>query len=77
MGGEGGEGRVGRVGGVGGEGGMGGVWGCERGGSEEERMDEILLVIGKRGRESERERVKSWKRSGEWGEEGEVVRYLQ
>ena len=43
-----------------------------RGGSEEERMDEILLVIGKKG---ERERVKSWE-SGEWGEEGEVVTYL-
>ena len=31
------------------------MWGCERSGSEEERMDEILLVIGKKGgRESER-----------------------
>ena len=41
---------------MGGEGGVGGVWGCERGGSEEERMDKILLVIGKKGgRESERE----------------------
>ena len=27
-------------GGVGGVGGVGRVWGCERGGSEEERMDE-------------------------------------
>ena len=34
------------------------MWGCERGGSEEERMDEILLVIGKKeGRV--RERVKN------------------
>ena len=57
------------------EGGMGGVWevregwegweGCERGGSEEERMDEILLVIGKkRGRESEREGEKVGKEVG-------------
>ena len=30
-------------------GGEGGVWGCERSGSEEERMDEILLAIGKKG----------------------------
>ena len=30
-------------------GGEGGVWECERGGSEEERMDEILLVIGRKG----------------------------
>ena len=56
---------------MGGEGGVGG------GGSEEERMDGILLVIGKkRGRESERG-GKSWERSGKWGEEGEVVTYLQ
>ena len=33
------------------------MWGCERGGSEEERMDKILLVIGKKGGR-ERERVK-------------------
>ena len=40
---------------------MGGVWGCERGGSEEERM----LVIGKkRGRESEREGEKVGKEVG-------------
>ena len=39
--------------------------GCERGGSEEERMDEILLVIGKkRGRESEREGEKVGKEVG-------------
>ena len=37
--------------------------GCGRGGSEEERMDEILLVIGKKeGRV--RERVK---KLGKWG----------
>ena len=41
-------------GGMGGEGGVGGVWGCERGGSEEERMDEFLLVIGKSEREGEK-----------------------
>ena len=59
-------GRYGRsVGGVGGEGGVARVWGCERGGSEEERMDEILLVIGKkRGRESEREGEKVGKEVG-------------
>ena len=50
---------------MGGKGGVGGVWGCERGGSEEERMDEILLVIGKRGgRESEREGEKVGKEGG-------------
>ena len=39
--------------------------GCERGGSEEERMDEILSVIGrKRGRESEREGEKVGKELG-------------
>ena len=55
-------------------GGVGAVWGC---GSEEERMDEILLIIGKkRGRESEREGEKVGKKWGV-GEEGEVVTYLQ
>ena len=57
---------------MGGEGGVGGVWdvGCERGGSEEERMDKILLVIGKkRGRESEREGEKVGKEVGR-GERG-------
>ena len=37
-------------------GGVRGVWGCERGGSEEERMDEILLVIGKKRGEEGRVR---------------------
>ena len=45
-------------------GGEGGMWGCERGGSEEERRDKILLVIGKRGRESEREGDKVGKEVG-------------
>ena len=53
---------------MGGEGGVGGVWGCERGGSEEERMDKILLVIGKKGgRESEREGKKVGKEVGRGG----------
>ena len=49
---------------MGGEGEVGGVWGCERGGVKK-RMDEILLVIGKKGgRESEREGEKVGKEVG-------------
>ena len=45
---------------------VGGVWECERGGSEEERMHEILLVIGKkRGRVREGEKVGKEVGSGE------------
>ena len=49
---------------------MGGVWeGCGgvRGVGVKKRMDEILLVIGKKREEGRvRERVKKLGRSGEW-----------
>ena len=48
-------------------GGVRGVWGCERGGSEEERMDEILLVIGKKRGEEGRVRERVKKLGKKWG----------